>query len=65
MQPMAKFHALDLFDLQAEIADLAGHASLVAPPLASAFGTSAADGVGSAMILTLLCHIGTWLLCMI
>ena len=46
VQPMAKFHALDLFDLQAEIADLAGHASLVAPPLASAFGTSAADGVG-------------------
>ena len=46
VQPMAKFHALDLFDLQAEVADLAGHASLVAPPLASAFGTSAADGVG-------------------
>ena len=46
VQPMAKFHALDLFDLQAEIADLAGHASLVAPPLASAFGASAADGVG-------------------
>ena len=46
VQPMAKFHALDLFDLQAEIADLAGHASLVAPPLASSFGTSAADGNG-------------------
>ena len=46
VQPMAKFHALDLFDLQAEIADIAGHASLVAPPLASAFGASAADGVG-------------------
>ena len=46
VQPMAKFHALDLFHLQAEIADLAGHASLVAPPLASSFGTSAADGNG-------------------
>ena len=46
VQPMAKFHALDLFDLQAEVADLAGHASLVAPPLASAFGTSAAELVG-------------------
>ena len=46
VQPMAKFHALDLFDLQAEVQDLAGHASLVASPLASAFGASAADGVG-------------------
>merc|ERR1711989_161778 len=44
VQPMAKFHALDLFDLQAEIADLAGHASMVTAPLASQFGTSAADG---------------------
>merc|ERR1712239_82940 len=46
VQPMAKFHALDLFDLQAEITDLAGHASLVAAPLAFQFGASAADGVG-------------------
>ena len=46
VQPMAKFHALDLFDLQVEIQDLAGHASLVAPPLASSFGASAADGNG-------------------
>ena len=46
VQPMAKFHALDLFDLQVEIQDLAGHASLVAAPLASQFGTSAADGTG-------------------
>merc|ERR1711873_1709 len=40
------FNVLDLFDLQAEITDLTGHASLVAPPLASAFGASAANGVG-------------------
>merc|ERR1711873_99291 len=40
------FNVLDLFDLQAEITDLTGHASLVAPPLASSFGTSAADGNG-------------------
>ena len=46
VQPMAKFHALDLFDLQVEIQDLAGHASLVAAPLASNFGTPAADGTG-------------------
>ena len=43
---MAKLHVLDLFDMQAEVADLAGYASLVAPPLASAFGTSAAELVG-------------------
>ena len=46
VQPMAKFHALDLFDAQSEVTDLAGQASLVAPPLASNFGTSAAESVG-------------------
>ena len=46
VQPMVKLHVLDLFDMQAEVTDLAGHASLVAPPLASAFGTSAAELVG-------------------
>ena len=46
VQPMARFHAMDLFDGQAEAQDLANHASLVAPPLASNFGTSASDSVG-------------------
>ena len=46
VQPMAKFHALDLFDLQEDLKELAGHASLVAPPLASNFGSSTADGTG-------------------
>ena len=46
VQPMAKFHALDLFDLQVEIQEIAAHASMVAAPLASNFGSSAADGNG-------------------
>ena len=46
VQPMAKFHALDLFDIQQDVADLAGHASLVCPQLASTFGTSASESVG-------------------
>ena len=46
VQPAARFHALDLFDGQTEAQDLANHASLVAPPLASNFGTSASDSVG-------------------
>ena len=46
VQPMAKFHALDLFDIQQDVVDLAGHASLVCPQLASTFGTSASESVG-------------------
>ena len=43
-QPLAKFHALDLFDIQQAVADLTSQASLVCPTLASTFGTSAALG---------------------
>ena len=43
VQPAARFHALDLFDAQSDAQDLANHASLVAPPLASNFGSSAPD----------------------
>ena len=43
-QPMAKYHALDLFDTQQAVADLTAHASLVCPQLASNFGTSASSG---------------------
>ena len=45
VQPLAKFHALDLFDIQQSVCDLTAHASLVAPTLASNFGTSASDGL--------------------
>ena len=48
VQPLAKYHALDLFDIQQLVGDLTGHASLVSPHLASNFGTSASDGVGQA-----------------
>ena len=40
-QPMAKFHAMDLFDIQQQLTDLDAHASLVSSTLASRFGTSA------------------------
>ena len=46
VQPMAKFHTMDLFDIQQQVVDLAGHASLVCPQLASNFGTSASGSVG-------------------
>ena len=48
VQPLAKFHALDLFDIQQAVCDLTGHASLVAPQLASNFRTSASDCVRQA-----------------
>ena len=40
---MAKFHAMDLYDIQQQVVDLAGHASLTCPQLASNFGTSASS----------------------
>ena len=46
VQPLAKYHALDLYDIQQLVGDLTGHASLVSPQLASTFGTSASDGAG-------------------
>ena len=36
------FHAIDLFDIQAQLEDLADHANLICPLLVSSFGTSAA-----------------------
>ena len=41
-QPLARFHAMDLYDIQAKLQDLADHAKLICPQLASNFGTSAA-----------------------